>query len=141
MTSTTQLITILGVMLIMNVGIVFFENGMNEINPTHTNNFNISGSPYSAYIKDNNFNLSDQYLPEDEQSEADTSGNLFTDTFNSMKSWFKEKLAPLSFITSMLGQPYGILKDSGLPMEIASAFAMLWYLFTLLVIVSWWGGR
>ena len=141
MTTTTQLITIVGIMLAINVSLVMLQSGIDEVNPDGVQFFEKENSPYSNYVSDQEFLLGEEYLPSDENAEADTSGNIFTDTYKSMATWFKVKLAPLGFVGSTLTQPYGFFKDVGMPTNISLTFAMFWYLLAIILIVSWWGGR
>lgn len=141
MTSTTQMIAIVSVMIAVNAGLYFFQGGVTEINPSGPDFFNVSNSPYSKFVQNNTLLVDDSYLPSDEAIETDTSGNIFTDTYKQIKSWVQEKLAPLNFIPNILKQPYGFLKDMGLPVEICLVVGVFWYMLALITLVSWWMGR
>lgn len=141
MTTTTQLIFIVGVMLAINIGLAMFQSAVLEVNPSGDQFFDVDNSPYSKYVQNNTLLVNDNYLPADENVEGDTSGNIFTDTYKSIKSWTQEKLAPLNFVANVLRQPYGFLNDIGLPSSVALAIGVLWYMLAILIIVSWWMGR
>jgi len=141
MTTTTQLITILTIMLTINIGMAMFQEGMQEVNPLGSTFFDVAASPYSNYASDGSLLVGTEYLPSGLDVEAETSGNIFTDTFNTFSSWLSDKLKPLSFLTDILQQPFKLLVTGGVPVEICIFFAVLWYCFALLIIVSWLGGR
>lgn len=142
MTSTTNMIMIVSIMIAVNVGLTMVQGAIVDINPAGAQFFNVSDSPYSNYVENDTLLVDDSYLPSDAQSvSTDDSGNLFTDTYESIKAWAKETLAPLGFLTNILSQPYGFMNDIGLPQSIALAVGVFWYLFALIIIVSWWMGR
>jgi hypothetical protein len=141
MTTTTQLITIFSIMFAINIGLAMFQEASLEVNPSASTIFDTANSPYSKYVQDNTLIVGAEKLPVDEDVEADTSGNIFTDTWAKVKSWFSSGLESLDFIGSILKQPYDFLKTSGIPPAICGGFALIWYIFALIIIVSWWGGR
>jgi len=140
-TSTATLIILLTVMLACNISLAMVQGGISEVNPSAPVFFDVADSPYANYVVNDTLNVSDSYLPSDDSVDADASGNVFTDTYKAIKGWSREKLAPLNFAGNLLKQPYGFLKDIGVPQDIALAFGVLWYMIALLVIVSWWMGR
>jgi len=117
------------------------QGAIHEVNPAGVTFFDVSSSPYSHYVVNNALAVNDDYLPESEGVETEASGNVFTDTYKSIKSWTQQKLAPLNFASNVLMQPYGFLLDIGLPVSVAVAFGVLWYMVGLIIIVSWWMGR
>lgn len=144
MTTTTQLITMLTIMLAINISMVSFESAILDVNPSSTafdNWDKTNNNPYGNYASDTTLLVGTELLPDNPETEGDTTGNIFTDTWNSFKSWTEEKLAPLGFIPNTLTQPYGLLKTAGLSPMICLAFATMWYLIGLLLFVSWLGGR
>jgi len=140
-TTTTQMIFIVSVMLAINVGLAMFQGAITEANPSGVQFFNVSESPYSNYVVNDTLIVDDSYLPADEAIEGDTSGNIFTDTYDKIKSWTQKTLAPFNFLANVLRQPYGFMRDIGLPMSIALAIGVFWYMLAILIIVSWWMGR
>lgn len=141
MTSTTNMLLAVSVMLAVNVALVMFQGALLEVNPSGEQFFNTTNSPYGNYVTNNTFMGDDSSLPGDDAVEGDTSGNVFTDTYGKIKSWTQTTLAPFKFLSNILKQPYGFLVDIGLPLAIAIAFQIFWYMFALIIIVSWWSGR
>ena len=140
MSSTTQLIMVLGIMFAINIGLALFQSAITDVNSGATNTFSLTNSPINAYITGNlnngTLNVDDSYLPQDETDEGDVSGNVFTDTWNSVKGWFRKTLEPLGFVTSLFSQPAGFLSDIGIPVPIAVAVGVIWYVMALLLLVA-----
>lgn len=141
MTTTTQMIFIVAIMLAMNIGLAMFQGAVSEANPLGSQFFNVSDSPYANYVVNNTLIVDDSYLPQDDSVEADASGNIFTDTYAKIKSWTQTTLAPLGFLANILKQPYGFLNDLNVPSSIALAIGVLWYMLAIIIIISWWMGR
>ena len=116
------------------------QGAITEINP-EVDFFDVENTPYAKYVQNNTLTVDDDYFPDSPETEADSSGNLFADTYNIAKSWVQDKLSPLSFVSNILKQPYGFLKDIGVPIQIALGFGVLWYLLALILLVSWLMGR
>lgn len=130
-----------GVMLAINVGLSLVQSGMDEVNPGGVFFFNTSNSPYANYVVNGSLAVDDGLLPGDDTVTTDATGNIFTDTYASIKSWTQATLAPLKFLANVFSQPYGFLNDIGIPSRVAVAIGVFWYMMMLLVIVSWWTGR
>jgi len=141
MTTTTQMIFIVSIMLAMNVGLAMFQGAITEANPDGSFLFDISESPYANYVQNDTLIVDSSYLPTDDSVEGDTSGNIFTDTYDKIKSWTQRTLAPLGFLANILSQPYGFLNDLNLPSSIALAIGVFWYMLAIIIIISWWMGR
>ena len=141
MTSTTQMILIVSIMLAINVGLSLFQSAVLEVNPSGDQFFDVENSPYANYVQNGTLVVDDSYLPADDAVEGDTSGNIFTDTYKNIKSWTQQTLAPLNFVANVLKQPYGFLVDIGIPMPISVAIGVFWYMFAIIIVVSWWMGR
>jgi len=141
MTSTVTMVTMLSIMMVMNIALVMVQGGVSEVNPSSVVFFDVSNSPYAQYTSNGTLIVDDSFLPADEDVEADSSGNVFSDTYKSMKAWTQQKLAPLNFIANILAQPYGFLKDIGIPNEVALGIGVLWYIVALIIFVSWLMGR
>ena len=135
------MIFIVSIMLAINIGLSMFQGAVSEVNPSGASFFDTGDSPYSNYVQNDTLIVDESFLPEDDAVEGDTSGNIFTDTYDKIKSWTQKALAPFNFLGNVLKQPYGFLVDIGLPMSIALGVGVLWYMFALIVIVSWWMGR
>jgi len=141
MTSTVQMVSMISIMIAMNVALAFVQGGVTEVNPSGIVKFNVSSSPYANYAEGGTLLVDDSYLPEDESVEADSSGNIFSDTYKSMKSWTQNTLAPLKFVGNILAQPYGFLKDIDVPESVAVAIGVFWYIVAIFIFVSWLAGR
>jgi len=141
MTSTVQMITIMSIMMAINVALVLVQGGFTEVNPTGEIFFNVTDSPYANYAGADNIKVDSSYLPSDSSVEADSSGNVFSDTYKSMKGWIQQVLSPLNFVADILKQPYGFLRDINVPISICLAVGVFWYIIALLVLVSWMMGR
>jgi hypothetical protein len=141
MTTTTQMIFIVSFMLAINVALALFQGAVSEVNPLGVQFFDVADSPYSNYVANGTLIADDSYLPIDDDVSGGTSGNVFTDTYQSIKSWTQKTLAPLKFVANVLEQPYGFLKDINLPSSVALAIGVFWYMLAILIIVSWWTGR
>ena len=142
-TSTHTLIVLVTLMLACNISLVFVQGAMVEVNPASVgiSGFDAGNTPYANYVVNNSLNLSDSYLPSDDSVEGDSTGNVFTDTYKAIKGWSREKMSPLNFMANVLKQPYGFLKDVGIPINIALAIGVLWYMVAIIIVVSWWMGR
>jgi len=131
----------ISLMLAMNIGLAMVQGAIDEVNPAGPAFFNVSESPYASYVVNGTLVVDDSYLPSEEAVQEDPVGNFFTDAFSNLRSWTREKLGPLSFASNVLKQPYGFLKDVGIPNPIAVALGVFWYLIALIILVSWWIGR
>jgi len=141
MTSTVKMVSILLIMLAINVGLSMFQGAVLEVNSSSAVFFDTASSPYSKYVQNDTLIVDDSYIPSDDDVEGDTSGNIISDTYKSIKSWVQSKLAPLNFVANLFRQPYGFFVDIGLPQQIALAIGVFWYLFALMYFVSWLMGR
>jgi hypothetical protein len=135
------MITMVVIMLAMNVAMAMTQGALLEVNPSGEVFFDVAASPYANYASDTDILVDDSYIPQDTDIEADTSGNVFSDTYKTMKSWVQITLEPLGFIVDILKQPYGFLTDLDVPPAIALAVGAIWYIIALLVFVSWLMGR
>lgn len=115
--------------LTLSLSLVLFimQTSASNINPNGITIFNYDGSLMSQF--DNGDYTLDQnrtdLTPDDQGSVSPTTGNFITDTFSSIKNWFKESVGG-SFI---LGLYYGVpnlLSGIGLPQEISFALGFFW---------------
>jgi len=133
--------------VLLNVFFFLVQATVYEINPEGGLYYTYQGSllqQYDVNNQQNNSLLKENTISEElPQDSADIGigdqGNFFTDTFQSVKTWFGKKTA---YVQQMLFGPYNILKSLGLPNQIVFAIGSLWYLICLIVIVSFfWGER
>lgn len=73
-------------------------------------------------------------LASGETSISPETGNIFTDAFTALKSWFLESTG-LSYLVQILSAPYNFLKALMLPEAFVFAVGTLWYGVTLLLII------
>lgn len=69
-----------------------------------------------------------------------TTGNIFTDAFTSIKSFFINTLG-LGYIVEILSAPSNFLKALGMPGAFSFAVGALWYGTTLFLIIAFFWGR
>ena len=141
MASTMQMISILGVMIAINIALTMVQGAILEVNPAGSQFFNVENSPYANYASNGTLLADDSYLPTNPDVEADTSGNVFSDTYKTMRSWVEGLGNTLNFIADIFRQPYGFLRDIGLNNNIALPIAVIWYIIALIIFVSWLMGR
>ena len=102
-----QLIWIVSIMLSVNIGLSFVQAAVTDVNPGGPQFIDIENTPYANYVQNEQLVVGDEYLPEDDAVTASSSGNVFTDTYRSMKSWVESRLSGLGFqlIYSYRNQP------------------------------------
>lgn len=79
-------------------------------------------------------------LPSGESSVSPETGNIFTDAFTSIKSFFIDTLG-LGYLVAIVSAPSNLLKGLGLPSEFSFAVGALWYLTTLFLVIAFFWGR
>lgn len=132
------------VILILSVNVVLFlaQASMLEMNPSGNTVFNCTGSTMAA-LSDcgNSLEQNPQStLPEGNTGVDPTTGNIFTDSFSSVKNWLIDATG-LDYVFSMLSAPKDILEFVGVPAPIAFVVGVLWYGTTLFIIISFMFGR
>lgn len=147
----SNLTTALAIMLSINVIFILSQAAVLEVGAeigTEQEFFSCSGSMLSAFEQNACQNstrlLADEnpasILPSGESAVSPTTGNIFTDAFSSIKSWFLDSLG-LRYLTNLLSGPYNIIKSMGLPETFAFAIGGLWYGITLFLLVAFFTGR
>jgi len=120
----------------MNVLLFFAQLGMSHANPgSETVIFNYKDSILADYDSSGNYTLNDfdgTELPTS-QSQVDTEGNFFTDTFSTVKNWLLD-ITGFNYLISIVNSVPNFLKII-LPIEIAYAIGVLWHAFTVFLIV------
>lgn len=137
MTTTTQFIMIVSVMIAVNIGLFFVQSALSEVNPSGQIIYNNAGTPLTDYASSSSLLVGDENLPENLEVESSDTSNGFTDIYNIGKNW----LDKLKIAGDILTQPYGMLSKTTLPTIIVVSFSALWYLIALITIVSWLIGR
>jgi len=142
-----NLTTALSFVLILNVLMFLVQAAILDLNPDATNFFTNEGTLLSNFDANNNngtYVLDTEgvadHLPTAEGSVSPTTGNLFTDMFSSMKTWFAETTG-LSYLMGIVSAPYNLLKSMNLPNAFVFAIGSLWYALTLFLLIAFFWGR
>ena len=130
-------------MLSINVGLSFTQTAINDLNSDVTI-LTIGSDPLSSYhsgsLENGTSTITGDMLPSGEVIEGDT-GNIFTDTYVSLKSWVVGGVNSLGFLANVLVQPAGFLKGVGVPSSIVLVIQIIWSLMFLILITAWLMGR
>ncbi len=133
--------------LVLNVFMFLSQASVMNLNPEGTEFHNREGTMLESFNKgevDGDPVLDTQSttdaLPEAEGTISATTGNLFTDTFSSIKNWFA-KATGLSYLYGIVSAPYNMLKSMNLPNDFVFAIGTLWYGLTLFLIVAFFWGK
>jgi len=132
------------IMLSINIGLTMAQAGVDSLTDD-VSFFNVSNTPYSDYytggFNDGVSTLDKTYLPEEVGGVDGDSEDW--NVLQQAKAWFKSsKLATtLGFVSDMMGQPGGFLRDIGLPNSIALAIQVLWSIMFIIVVTAFIMGR
>lgn len=129
---------------IFAVNMLFFiaQVSVDNINPNGNTFFTLEGSLLNRFNAGNytvNPNTADS-MPTSESGITPETGNLFTDTWNSITTWFLEETTG-GYVLSIVNALPNFLKIAGLPEEIVFGIGVLWHGLTLFLIVMILGGR
>jgi len=135
----------MALLIILAIDVVFFlgQESLHNINPDGTqfstaHLINSYGNNYTINPDDVSLEL-----PDVEGSINVETGNIFTDSFTAIKTWFSDTTG-LTYLKNFVGAPVtflnAILPDENYKMFIF-AIAGLWYGLTLFVIVAFAIGR
>jgi len=145
-TPTNTIITMLIIMLCINIGLTFLDEGVKSLNPNFDMEYNHSSSPYSKYLNNGDIyegtSIDGTYLPTGDDVSAGDSDDGWN-IFKKAKEWFQtSKMGTvLNVVGNVLGQPYGFLKSIGVPPAIATAIQVIWALVALISITAFIMGR
>jgi len=135
-----KLLASLIILLCIDIMLVLGNVSMEKINPSSSNQFmNYDQSLISQYDTGGytlNSSSASHYLPETDETISGT-GNIFTDTFKSAKSWWSIS----KIFSPLLFGPVVYFESIGLPIEIVFSLGILWFLTTLFLIVAFILGR
>lgn len=133
--------------LTVNALLFLAQASVMDLNPDGEGFYNAEGSLISNFAENNDVNnpvLNKEKivnsLPEGEATISPETGNLFTDTFSSVKRWFTG-LPGINYIYGIVMAPYNMLKAMNLPNAFAFAIGSLWYGVTLFLIVAFFWGK
>lgn len=80
------------------------------------------------------------YLPSGAGAVEPSTGNIFTDTFASIKAWLTGN-TKLRYVYGVLSAPANILKSMHIPNEVAFTLGAVWYGLNLFLLVAFLWGR
>jgi len=140
-----KLTTALVFVLALNVLMFLAQASTMRLNPnTYTEFWTNDDSMIDHFDKDGTLVLDTEAaladLPEGKNEVNPDTGELFTDTFTSIKQWIAEKTG-LNYLYTIIAAPYSLLVMMNLPPEICLAFGVLWYAVTFFLIVAFFLGR
>lgn len=143
-TITTALMVVLSINVILFLG----QIAVLEVSDEAGIFYNATGSPLcqlegsncasSVYVV-NEVNPAG-VLPSGESSISPDTGNIFTDAFTGLKTWFINSLG-LGYVVAILSAPSTFLKALGVPNALSFSFGALWYGITLFLLVAFLLGR
>lgn len=142
----SNLTTALTIVLAINVMFILGQVAVTEVSGSEATFYNCSGTIHSELGSCGgdyalNTGGSVALLPDaDATSVSEETGNVFTDAFTGIKSWFLESTG-LSYVTQILSTPYNIILSLGLPPAFAFAVGGLWYGVTLFLLIAFLFGR
>lgn len=141
---TTGIAVMLGIQVMLFLAqIAITEIGGNE-DVFYNCKDTIIGSFESQNCQGSSYLLNDtnpaSLLPTGETSVNPETGNIFTDAFTGLKSWFLDSTG-LSYLVNFLSAPSTLLKSMGLPSSFNFAVSALWYGIMLFLIIAFLFGR
>jgi len=144
----SSLTNALMVVLAINAMLFLGQASVNAISDDAPEFYNCQGSALGSFEQGNC--TTDKYvldstdpanrLPSGASSVDPDTGNLYTDSFTTGKSWFLDTLG-LNYLVSILSAPMNFLSALGLPQAFSFAIGALWYGVTLFLIVAFLLGR
>ena len=134
----------LALIVIMSINVYFFlgQVAIQNINPNAPEFFTYDGSLLSDYDA-GNFTIDEDIkdnLPTGGGSVSPSTGNVFTDTFTSVKNWFLG-VTGLNYLIGIVNGFPNWLKSTGLPIEWTFALGALWQAITFFLVVAFVVGR
>jgi len=131
------------IMLSINIGLAFTQNAVEGLN-SDVSVLNESRSPlnnyYTGTLESGTSLITQDLLPSDDSVTGDT-GNIFTDTYTALKSYVTTGLDSIGFLSNVLSQPAGFLRDVNVPMPICLSIQILWSMMFIILITAWIMGR
>ena len=132
--------------IVLNLMLFMTQTGINYVSVEEgIENPNVYFQYNDSQIKDFNLDTTGGYqldsdfegaLPGGSSSVAETSGNIFTDTFKAVRNWVLDATG-LKYIIGALNALPNFIKLMGLPTEIAFALGYVWHLATVFALVFW----
>ena len=134
----------LSLVIVMSINLMLFfgQAASISLNPEGSVFYDGSGSLLSDFNNGNYTlpNNPDDLIPSGDSSVDPETGNIFTDTFSSTRSWILETTG-LGYLLNLLSAPAQLLYSIGLPAAFSWGIGALWYGITLFLIVAFILGR
>lgn len=140
MVSDYKAITFLAVMLSVNI-LLYLVGGAISLENPHYRYANVENSTAGQLM-----DSSGEFKGSVEAAQADTetvtaeTGNVFTDTWQSVKAWFNDLEDKFAILTGILKQPGGFMKQVGVPQPVRVGFSIIWYGMALLLFIGFLRG-
>lgn len=140
-----QLVITLVIILAVDVLLMFGQVATNEI----ANEYNLNGPNFFEFDKSfisqfdqGNYTVltnSSGVIPEASDSVSTETGNIFTDSARSIKTWLSKTTGSMvtgwNYFTSFLGGPTKYFEVIGAPTIFVFGFGAFWYGLTLLLLI------
>lgn len=128
--------------MVLNLLLFLGQASVLEINADANNFYNCEDSLFDTLSKDGctaetpqlDTDSFQNQLPTGAGAVSETTGNPFTDLFNTLKSWFLD-VTGLKYVLAILSAPYNALAIIGLPQVFIYALGTFWYGITLFLII------
>lgn len=138
--------TTIALVFVMFVNVLLFLNQatVNELNPSGALVYWHDNGTLLEEFKDKDLLSTDTartYLPSSGADVEATTGNFFTDIFDSVKGWWQSLGKGVTYFMNILTAPYNLLKSLNLPPTFVYAIGTLWYGITLFLLISFIWGR
>lgn len=145
----SNILTALIIVISINVMLMLSQAAVLEVNPNAQVFYHGNGSIVCNFETNNcaggTYQLNDQnpsaQLPSGTGSVSPTTGNLFTDSYTTLKNFFIGVGTGITYLFAILGGPYYFLSILGLPTVITFALGGLWYGITVLLVIAFLMGR
>jgi hypothetical protein len=140
---TKFVVTWLIFVVVLDAFLFMGQLAVNEINPAGAPQFFDLGKSITASQDAGNYTLSDDVLgklPEGEGAVSPVTGNIFTDVFTSMTSWFKS-VPGVGYITAYVNAFPSFLNSLGLPPLFVFIIGSMWHTINIFAIILLIWGR
>jgi len=129
------------IMFAINVGLGMFDASVASYNPEYEGMINFNNTVAARYTTggslDSGFLADDEVLPESSDSVDPDTGNVFTDTFRSVRNWLNKKDSEEGLLKSLVSQPGGFMRDIGVPPMYATSFSIIWNAILIFLLVAY----
>ena len=145
MANNYSLLMMITIMVAVNIGFGLYDNAIQSYNPEFNSSIDYSNTVVATMTLGGNLSSdliidNELAIPASADSVDVDSGNIFTDIYKSVTNWASRLDDKYSMITGILNQPYGFLKNIGVPIIYATAFGLLWYSILIILLVAFFKG-